>query len=367
MEQAVSDRTELIAPRDSVRLMEGYFSPQIEVDVRLNVNEAPEPPPSGFGSAVWDLLGSVEFNRYPDREAVPLREAIAALHGCCAEEIYPANGSNEVLQSLLLAYGGPDRSAAVFEPTYALHSHIASVTGTRVVTGARDADFLVDPAEIERVIKSEREEHGSGPAILFLCSPNNPTGRVETDESIAAALELAPGLVVIDEAYVQFAGRSVVDLRAAHRNLVVVRTFSKTWSLAALRLGYAIADPEVVDAAFRVTLPYHLDAIKQAAGCVALRYVDEVELRTEHLVAGRTWLIDALGQLDVDVLPSDANFVCFRPRSKPAAQVWQLLLDRSILVRDISGYERLGGWLRVTVGTPDEIDAFLAALAAALD
>ncbi|HWD24204.1 MAG TPA: aminotransferase class I/II-fold pyridoxal phosphate-dependent enzyme [Acidimicrobiales bacterium] len=357
---------ELIAPRDSVRLMEGYFSPQIDVEVRLNVNEAPEPPPSGFLEAVWDLLGSVEFNRYPVREATGLREGLAALHGLSPEEIYPANGSNEVLQSLLLAYGGSGRSAAVFEPTYALHHHIASVTGTRVISGSRDADFLVDPSEIERVIKSEREEHGSGPSILFLCSPNNPTGRVETDESIAAALELAPGLVIVDEAYVQFAGRSVLDLRAKYRKLVVIRTFSKTWSLAALRLGYAIADPEVVDAAFRVTLPYHLDAFKQAAGCVALRYVEAVELRTERLVAGRRRMIDALGRLDVDVLPSDSNFVCFRPRSTPAGEVWKFLVDRSILVRDVSGYERLDGWLRVTVGTPNEVDAFLAALAAAL-
>src|SRR5216684_8759040 len=142
MEQAMTNGgEELIAPRDFVRLSEGYFSPQIDVDVRLNVNEAPEPPPRGFLTAVWDLVGSVEFNRYPAREAMALRDGIAHLHGLSSEEIYPANGSNEVLQSLLLAYGGPGRSAAVFEPTYALHSHIASVTGTRVIPGSRDADF----------------------------------------------------------------------------------------------------------------------------------------------------------------------------------------------------------------------------------
>src|SRR6185312_3230023 len=154
---------DLIAPRESVALMEGYHSPQLDVEVRLNTNEAPEPPPDGLMTAVWDLVGSVDFNRYPSREATPLRAALGAVHGVPAEAIFPANGSNEVLQSLLLAYGGPGRSAALFEPTYALHSHIATVTGTRVVVGRRDDGYLVDPAEIERLIKGEIETYGSGP------------------------------------------------------------------------------------------------------------------------------------------------------------------------------------------------------------
>ena len=180
------------------------------------------------------------------------------------------------------------------------------------------------------------------------------------------ALRAAPGLVVVDEAYGQFAPRSVLELRADNPHLVVVRTFSKTWSLAALRLGYAIADPEVVDAMFRVTLPYHLDALKQAAGRVALRYAAEMEDRTRRLVLERERLLVGLSRLAVEVCPSDANFVLIRPERAEAKRIWQALVEQSVLVRDVSSYEHLKGFLRVTVGTPAEDDEFLAALAVAL-
>jgi len=352
-----------ISPR--VEALGGYFSPQIDVDVRLNTNEAPEPPPAGFVEALRAEVDKVALNRYPDREATALRGAIAELHGVRTEEVYAANGSNEVLQSLLLAFGGPGRSAVVFEPTYALHSHISAITGTSVLTGHRDEGYLVQPAEIARMVAvaaESPEDH----SVVFLCSPNNPTGRVESEESIAAALELAPGLVVVDEAYGQFAPRSAIELRAENPHLVVVRTFSKTWSLAALRLGYAIADPEVVAAMFAVTLPYHLDALKQAAGRVALRFAPEMEDRTRRLVAERERLLEGLRALAVEVCPSDANFVLFRPETIDSTTVWERLVDRSVLVRDVSSYERLKGFLRVTVGTPGEDDEFLEALAASL-
>lgn len=363
-----ADRTSrpLIEPRESVRLHAGYFSPQISVEVALNANESPEPPPETFFATVAAELGAVPFNRYPDRAATALRQALAESHGVSVAEIYPANGSNEVLQSILLAYGGPGRTAVMFEPTYALHSHIASITNTTVVAGRRGDDFLVSPDEIERTIAAVRERDGEGPAIVFLCSPNNPTGRIESTESIDAALELAPGLVVVDEAYGQFAPRSVLERRADHPNLVVVRTFSKTWALAALRLGYAIADPRVVDSAFQVTLPYHLDAVKQVAGRVVLRHEPEMRSQIARVVEERGRVAAALAQLEVDQTPSDANFIIFRPRHRDASEVWKFLLERSVLVRDVSGYARLDGYLRVTIGTAAENDAFLDALAGAL-
>jgi histidinol-phosphate aminotransferase len=345
-----------LAPRDDVGLMEGYHSPQVSVAVRLNTNEAPEPPPEAFRTALAARVAAIDWHRYPDRSASGLRAKLAAHHGVDPAMVFAANGSNEVLQTLCLAYGGPGRAVATFEPTYALHSHIARVTGTAVVSGERHADFSVDLGEVRRVLEA------ATPAITFLCSPNNPTGTIDPPEVLAEVLDLAPGLVVVDEAYGQFAPRSAVADVAADRPLVVVRTFSKTWSMAAARLGYCIAPPEVVEALDKVVLPYHLDAVKQAAGELALDYDAEMRTRVAALVEERGRLVVALSALDVDVFPSGANFVLFRPRRLGGKEVWQGLLDRSVLVRDCSSWPRLEGCLRVTIGTPAEDDAFLAAL-----
>lgn len=361
------ERPPAVAPREDVAAQEGYFSPMLDVDVRLNANEAPEAPPQAFLDALAAGVAGIEFNRYPDREAVALRAAIGEVHGVGPESIYCANGSNEVLQSLFLAYGGPRRAAALFEPTYAMHSQIARVTGTAVVAGRRDRHFLIEEGELNRVLDEASASHGAtNPVLTFICSPNNPTGRVEPPSLVHAALRRAPGLVVVDEAYGQFAPSSALEIEGEHPNLVVIRTFSKTWSLAALRLGYAVAAPEVVRALFAVTLPYHLDAMKQLAGRLALEYSDAMQERTRRLVAERQRVVRALAGMAVEVVPSDANFVLFRVENKDAKQVWKELVDRSVLVRDISTIPHLDGYLRVTIGTPEEDDAFLAALGAAL-
>jgi histidinol-phosphate aminotransferase len=354
-------------PRSDVALMSGYHSPQLSVSVRLNTNEAPEPPPQSWRDQVRAAAAEIAFNRYPDREASELRRRIGALHGVGSEQVHCANGSNEVLQSLLLAYGGHGRCVGVFEPTYALHSHIARLTGTGVVEGERDAGFLVPDAAVDALLEQARDSYGAGnPVITFLSSPNNPTGRLEPRRSVERVLALAPGLVVVDEAYGQFAPWSAVELLAANPHLVVVRTFSKTWSLAGLRLGYAIGDPEVIEAMWRVTLPYHLDSLKQAAGRAALDHDDDMRDRVARLVSERGRLVRGLEALGADVVPSDANFVLFRPPAADAKAVWQGLVERSVLVRDVSSWPRLTGRLRVTVGTPEEDDAFLAALAEVL-
>jgi histidinol-phosphate aminotransferase len=336
--------------------MAGYHSPQVPVKVRLNTNEAPEPPPPEFVAELQAALAGVEWHRYPDRAATALREAIAAAHGTDPARVFAANGSNEVLQTLLLAYGGPGRRALVFEPTYPLHSHIARLTGTEVVVAERDAEFGLDPAMVTEAVTAAR------PAVTFLCSPNNPTGMLEPDDAVAAALAAAPGLVVVDEAYGQFAPRSWVDEAAASGRLVVVRTYSKTWSMAAARLGYCVAPPEVVETLHKVCLPYHLDAVKQLAGRIALRYEAAMRSRVAALVEERGRLAAALAELPVDTWPSAANFVLFRPRDRDGHAVWRALLERSVLVRDCSSWPRLAGCLRVTVGTRDENDAFVAAL-----
>ena len=351
--------------RDDLALRDGYHSPQVDVEVRLNTNESPLGPPAAWLEELQAELSTLEFHRYPDRQATALRGALAASHGVEAGEVFCANGSNEVLQCLLLAYGGPGRAAAVFEPTYALHRHIAELTSTAVAAGWRSADFELELGEVGRVLDE------AAPVVTFLCSPNNPTGRTDPPEVVAEVLERAPGLVVVDEAYGQFAPSSALELRAAGvpgaERLVVVRTFSKTWSMAACRLGYLVADPEVVDGCMLAALPYHLDALTQAAGRLALRHEAEMRARVALVTEERGRLSAAMAEMPVQSWPSDANFILFRPLDRDAHQVWEELLAQSVLVRDCSTWPGLQGCLRVTVGTPEENGRFLAALERSLD
>ena len=269
-----------------------------------------------------------------------------------------------MIQCLLLAYGGAGRTAALFEPTYALHRHIASVTATEVASGWRGADYGLELDVVDEVLDAAR------PAVVFLCSPNNPTGRAEPPEVVEHVLERAPGLVVVDEAYGQFAPSTALDLQrrgvGGSGRLVVVRTFSKTWSMAACRLGYLVAGPDVVRACDAVALPYHLDAMTQAAGRLALRHARAMEARVALITEERGRVAAALGDLPVETWPSDANFILFRPTERPARHVWDGLLASSVLVRDCSTWPGLDECLRVTVGTPAENDRFLSALRSAL-
>jgi histidinol-phosphate aminotransferase len=244
----------------------------------------------------------------------------------------------------------------MFEPTYALHSHIAKITGTAVAAGERQPDFTLDLDDVRRVLADHQ------PAVTFLCSPNNPTGRSEPREVIEAVLDAAPGLVVVDEAYGQFARWSALELVADDVPLVVVRTYSKTWSMAAARLGYLVGPASVVAALEQVVLPYHLDAMKQLAGSLALRFKPEMEARVAIVNEERGRIAAALAGLPVETWPSDANFLLFRPLAQDADAVWSALLDRSVLVRNCASWARLAGCLRVTVGTPEENTAFLDAL-----
>jgi histidinol-phosphate aminotransferase len=283
--------------------MAGYHSPQVDVDVRLNTNESPFPPPAAF---VDDLAA-----------------AIHELH---------------------------------WQPTYALHSHIARITGTAVAVGERDHAFRLPLAEVDRLVTE------AAPDVLFLCSPNNPTGLAEDPALVRHALDIAPGLVVVDEAYGQFAPWSAIDLLGDDTPLVVTRTYSKTWSMAAARLGYLLGPAWLVAELWKVALPYHLDAMKQAAGRLALDHTADMEQRVATVVEERGRIESALADLPVDVWPSAANFVLFRPHHVGGDDVWQALLDRSVLVRNCASWPRLDGCLRVTVGTGPENTRFLDAL-----
>ncbi len=347
---------QVISVRDDLRALEGYHSAQVDVRVRLNTNESPEPPPAAFREAFAAELSTVEWHRYPDRSATELRRAIAEFHGVSLEQVFAANGSNEVLQTVLLAYAGPGRTVATFEPTYQMHAQIARVTGSRVVEGDRAADFTLDPAEVERVVRAH------DPHVVFLTSPNNPTGLVEPVERVRQLLELSSGLVVVDEAYAQFADWTALDLVSDAVPLVVTRTFSKTWSMAGARLGYLIGPRWLVAELDKVVLPYHLDTVKQIAGRLALRFVDDMDDRVRTIVSERHRVSEALAALPCDVFPSGSNFVLFRPHDVPGRDVWQGLVDRDVLVRDCSSWPRLDNCLRVTIGTRDENTTFIEAL-----
>ncbi len=356
--------TERISPRDDLRALEGYHSPQLDVVVRLNTNESPFAPPKDFVEEWTRSIAEESYNRYPDRAATELRTAIGKVFSQDRERVFAANGSNEVLQTILLTYGGTGRSCLVFEPTYALHSHIARIAGTTVTDGARTEDFLIDIESAVQQISDSR------PAVTFVCSPNNPTGTIEplsTIYALLAAVAEVGGLLVVDEAYGDFNDSSAISLLAEATPLVVVRTYSKVWSLAGLRLGYCIAPEWIISELDKVVLPYHLSIEKQLAGVLALSYAAEMEARVHALIEERERLTKDLRKLGaITVFPSGANFILFRVAGNAGA-VWQAMVRQGVLIRDFSRWDRVEECLRVTVGTRAENDAMLSALRTALE
>ncbi|NCX05796.1 MAG: aminotransferase class I/II-fold pyridoxal phosphate-dependent enzyme, partial [Actinobacteria bacterium] len=275
--------------------MSGYHSAQVDVPVRLNTNESPFPPPAGWLDAVANIARNIQWNRYPDRAATELRETIARRHNVDPANIFVANGSNEVIQTILLAYGGAGRCVATFEPTYQMYSQIARVTGADVVQGERGADLSLDPMEIERVLTRHK------PSVSFLCNPNNPTGLIEPRANLDAMLKHTTGIVVVDEAYAEFSEWSAIDLVSEDRPLAVTRTFSKTLSMAALRVGYVVAPKQMISDLEIAVLPYHLDSFKQAATIAALGFVSEMEQRVDAIKSERSRIFAAVGEMDCDV------------------------------------------------------------------
>ncbi|MFN2590380.1 MAG: histidinol-phosphate transaminase [Actinomycetota bacterium] len=344
-------------PREGLRRVEAYRSPQPDAAIRLNTNECPYPLPEGFADTLAARVRSMPLHRYPDNQAQALRERLAARLGHHPDEVWVANGSNEVIHQLMLAYGGPGRTAVVFEPTYALHRRLSWIGHTNVASIRFRPPFDIDPDHVA-------EARRAAPDVVFVCSPNNPTGGarpVEVTEKIAADSD---ALVIVDEAYIEFGGTSAIDLVRSRPNVAVVRTFSKAFALAGARIGYCVASPDVVEDLRRVRLPYHVSALTQAAGLTALEHADDALGILDSVRTERDRLVRTLRRLDrVEVFPSDANFVLFRPPG-PAREVWQGLLDRGVLIRDLS--DVVDGCLRVTAGTPAEVTAFLEALAEVL-
>jgi histidinol-phosphate aminotransferase len=340
------------SPRPGLHDVEPYEAPQLRVRARLNTNECPYSLPSGFADDVAKAVRELELNRYPDRDAEALRERLAELHGHSLEGTWAANGSNEILLQLLQAYAGPGRRVLVFEPTYAVHSRLAWIANGERVALSVEEPWLLSSRDVDAALAGE-------PDVVLLCSPNNPTGNAQSIEIVEEFARRTSALVVVDEAYVEFGGESSAPLLDRLPNLVVVRTFSKAFALAGARIGYCLAAPAVVEDLRRVRLPYHLSAITQAAGLVALDHRDDALDILDRIREQRDRISKELPTLGVEAFPSDANFVLFRP-PKSARQVFDDLLMRGVLVRDFT--DLIDGCLRVSAGTPDEVDLFLSSL-----
>jgi len=353
--------------REDLRGSTPYGAPQLDVPVRLNTNENSYPLPPDVVAEITRAVGTVAagLNRYPDREFTELRGALAAYLGqssgvpVVTEQVWAGNGSNEVLQHVVQAFGGPGRTALGFTPAYSMHPIIATTLGTRWVDGLRGQGG--QPFDLTAA-SAVAQVQAHDPNLVFLCSPNNPTGTALGLDVVEAVYAAAPrAVVVVDEAYAEFARPgtpSALTLLEARDRLVVTRTMSKAFAFAGGRLGYLAADPEFTEALRLVRLPYHLSAPTQAIALAALRHAEAMLGSVEAIKAQRDRIVDTLTSLGLEPVPSDANFVLFGGLAD-AAQTWHELLDRGVLVRDVG----IPHYLRVTAGTPAETDAFLAAMA----
>jgi len=357
--------------REELRGIEPYGAPQLDVPVQLNVNENPYPPSA---RVVADIAAAVSdaattLNRYPDREFTELRKSLAEYlnaeflsgggggDGIGPDQIWAANGSNEVMLQILQAFGGPGRTAVSFAPTYSMYPEYARDAMTTWVAGRRHDDFTFDLDHARELIEEHR------PSVVLLPSPNNPTGTALPHEVIGTLCTLVAdqdGLVVIDEAYAEFRREgtpSALGLLGRHRNLLVTRTMSKAFALAGARLGYLATAPEICDALRVVRLPYHLSAVTQATATAALRHADELLANVAELRRERDRTVAWLRAQGFEVADSDANF-CLFGRFDDRHAVWQGLLERGVLIRETGP----DGWLRVSIGTAEEMAAFRAAL-----
>ncbi|BBY15606.1 histidinol-phosphate transaminase [Mycolicibacterium litorale] len=349
--------------REDLRGKSPYGAPQLQVPVRLNTNENPHPPSQALVDDVARSVAEVagDLHRYPDRDAVALRSDLAEYLNLRTgvelgvENLWAANGSNEVLQQLLQAFGGPGRSAIGFVPSYSMHPIISDATRTEWLQAVRADDFSLDVDTAVREITARR------PDLVFVTSPNNPSGQSVPLDDLRRLLDaMDSGIVILDEAYGEFSsqpsGVALIDEYPA--KLVVSRTMSKAFAFAGGRLGYLVAAPAVIDAMLLVRLPYHLSSLTQAAARAALRHADDTLASVATLIAERDRVANGLGQLGFRVIPSDANFILFGEFADAPA-TWQRYLDQGVLIRDVG----IPGYLRATTGLADENDALLTASA----
>lgn len=349
--------------RQNLQELSPYGAPQLPADAVMNTNENPYPPSAELAQAIADRIASVALtlNRYPDRDAFVLRTKLAQFINQLSgtdlgvTNVWAANGSNEIIQSLFMAFGGG--AALGFTPSYSMHPLIAKVTQVQWLNGNRREDFTLDVDSAIAQIQREK------PSLTFITTPNNPTGSSVTIEEIEKIAKATSGLLIVDEAYAEFSDEeSAVTLIKKYPHIVVIRTMSKAFAFAGVRLGYLIADPAVIDAMFLVRLPYHLSALTQAAAEVALDYKDELLGTVAQLRTDRDYVAGQLKELGLTVIPSESNFLLFTGFTMSSAQLWQEMLDRGVLIRDVG----LLGYLRVTIGNEAENMKFISTLSACL-
>lgn len=335
--------------------MRAYDPGDHKVAINLSANENPYDLPEGLKAKIIGEAGKLAFNRYPDSSALDLRRAIADRYGVEVENIAVGNGGDELLLAMLLAYGGPGRTAASFEPTFVMYSILSELTGTGFARFERARDFGL-PKKAFQLARSVNAE------LTFLCSPNNPSGNVVDEAELKPFLVNNRNLVVVDEAYQEFSRTSVGGLLTYHPNLVVIRTFSKAFSLAGLRVGYLLAAPEVVINIMKVKLPYNVNAFSQAAATVLMQNRAEFDPVIKEILAERNRVFEAISGINgLKAYPSAANFILIKSR-RPAATIWRRLLAKGILVRNFAGAPGLDNCLRITIGSPAQNDAVIAAL-----
>lgn len=344
-----------IKPR--VRELRAYTLTPERAGIKLNQNENPWDAPERIKSESSRRLDARAWSRYPDFVPASLHERLAAFAGWRADGIIAGNGSNELIQALLMVTISEGKRVLICEPTFALYRQVATVLGGDVLSVPLDALLKYDAAAIREKIETLK------PHVTIICSPNNPTGCRIDDAELVSLLEVSGGLVAVDEAYFEFSGRSVVGLLEEHRNLVVFRTFSKAMALAALRVGYLLAAPEVAREIAKAVLPYNLNAVSQTIAEVAVElYESELRPLIAQIVAERVRLYEGLRAIGgLDAVESEANFMVVRSSVAPR-RVFEELLKRDILIRDVSGYPMLRDYFRVSVGTPRENDLLLSAL-----
>jgi histidinol-phosphate aminotransferase len=344
--------------RDDLRGKKPYGAPQIHVPIQLNVNENTHPVPPEVAADIARALGEAlsGINRYPDREFTALREALAGYvgGGVTADNLWAANGSNEVLQQIMQAFGGPGRSLLGFPPTYSMYPLLAEGTGTAWVTAERGPDFAITPDIAVAAIRAHK------PDITVFCAPNNPTGTGVALDAIAAAYDATDGIVIVDEAYHEFMPDSeprATELLAGRPRLLISRTMSKAFAFAGARVGYLVAHPDAIDALRLVRLPYHLSALTQAAATTALRHAPTMLGMVDDIRTQRDRLVRELAGLGYAPHASQTNFVLFGGVDDPHA-VFTRLLEDGIIIRDVG----IPNHLRVSAGTEDETTAFLDAM-----
>jgi histidinol-phosphate aminotransferase len=345
----------LIKPRVNIKSIRPYQVPKIKIKVKLSSNENPYPLPSEIVKEFLMEAEKLALNRYPDPEVYELRSEISSSFGFSSENILLGNGSNELIMALFLAYGGPDRNYLHLPPTYGIYKLVAQITDTKISELYRSAkDFGLTPI-LEEILASQTN-------LLFICNPNNPTGNLISISLIEKIVRETDSLIVVDEAYGEFGQKSAISLVREYPNIVVLKTFSKAFSLAGLRIGFLIASSPIIKALEKVKLPYNVNALSQCMARLVWRNQVKLKSSIKLIVKERERLYKALKELNrLRVYPSAANFILFKVKGKGQI-VWEKLVKRGILIRNFSSTSALQDCLRVTIGTPEENNFFLANL-----